>query len=109
MKFVLLWTDLALWLMAAACVAYAWRVARQAHLRTSWRRVLRDPVAASAALVLALFFGLTLVDSVHLRPALPAPAGTAPVYDTRTLSLLDLLLARQLDMRELDALFLRGR
>jgi peptide/nickel transport system permease protein len=102
MKFVLLWTDLALWLMTAAVVAYALRVRLQAHLRTTWRRVLRDPVAASAGVVMALFLLVTLVDSVHLRRALPTAADADAVYDTRTQSLLDLLLERQIGMREVS-------
>lgn len=101
MKWVLLWTDLALWLMVAAGLAYAWRVKSQAHLRATWRRVLRDPVAASAGVVVALFLALTLLDSLHLRQALPASEGAA-VYDTRTQSVLDLLLARPLAMREVS-------
>ncbi|MFG6415141.1 ABC transporter permease [Roseateles sp. DC23W] len=101
MKFVLLWTDVALWLMAAAVVTYAWRVKSQAHLRATWQRVLRDPVAASAGVVMALFLGVTLVDSLHLRRALPSTDGS-PVYDTRTLSALDLLLERQIEMREVS-------
>lgn len=101
MKFVLLWTDLALWLMVASGLAYAWRVKSQAHLRATWRRVLRDPVAASAGVVVALFLGVTLLDSIHLRQALPG-TGAAPVYDARTLSALDLLLARPLAMREVS-------
>lgn len=101
MKFVLLWTDLALWLMVAAIVAYALRVRAQANLRATWRRVLRDPVAASAGVVMALFLLVTLVDSIHLRPAL-ATTDARTVYDTRTLSTLDLLLARQIAMREVS-------
>ena len=101
MKFVLLWTDLALWLMAASIVAYALRVKTQAHLRATWRRVLRDPIAASAGVVMALFLLVTLVDSVHLRRALPMADGST-VYDARTLSVLDLLLERQIGMREVS-------
>ncbi|MEO6281653.1 ABC transporter permease [Roseateles sp.] len=101
MKFVLLWTDLALWLMVAAVAGYALRVRSQATLRNTWRRVLRDPVAASAGVVMALFLLVTMVDSIHLRPALATTDGST-VYDTRTLSTLDLLLARQTAMREVS-------
>jgi peptide/nickel transport system permease protein len=101
MKFVLLWTDLALWLLAAAVLAYGWRVKGQAHLRATWRRVLRDPVAASSGVVMALFLLVTLADSIHLRRALPSADG-AIAYDTRTLSALDLLLERQIAMREVS-------
>jgi peptide/nickel transport system permease protein len=102
MKFVLLWTDLALWLMAATVLAYAWRVKRQGNLRATWRRVLLDPVAASAGVVMAVFLLVTLLDSVHGRQALTTAPGEAAVYDARTLSLLDLLLARQIAMREVS-------
>ncbi len=102
MKFVLLWTDIALWLLAAAAIAYALRVKRQANLRATWQRVLRDPIAACAGVVMTLFLTLTLVDSVHLRLALPVAPGQAAAYDTRTLSLLDLLLDRQIAMREVS-------
>lgn len=101
MKFILLWTDLALWLMTAAVLAYAWRVKAQANLRATWERVLRDPVAACAGVVMGLFLLVTLVDSIHLRRALPAQGG-GTVYDTRTLSALDLMLERQIAMREVS-------
>lgn len=101
MKFVLLWTDLALWLMAAAIVGYGVRIRRHAHLRATWQRVLRDPVAACSGVVMALFLLLTLVDSIHLRRALPSTDGRT-VYDSRTLSGLDLLLERQTAMREVS-------
>ena len=102
-KFVVLWTDVALWALFAAIAGYAIRVVRHDNLRTTWRRVLRDTPALCAAGVLLLFVMVTLVDSVHFRRALPAADGQAPgkvFYDTRTESLLDLLLARQIAMRE---------
>ncbi len=101
MKIVLLWTDLALWLMCAAVIAYALRVRAQANLRATWQRVLRDPVAACAGVVMAIFLLVTMVDSLHLRRALQMADGSA-VYDTRTQSLLDLLLERQVAMREVS-------
>lgn len=97
-KFVFLWTDIALWALLAGLVAYVLRVRRQAHLRGTWARVLRDPVACCAGLVMACFLLLTMVDSVHFRTALPG--GQGEVYSTRTESLLDRLLARQVATRE---------
>ncbi|MFY7866784.1 ABC transporter permease [Roseateles sp.] len=105
-KLVFLWTDLALWGLFFGLLAYGWRLRRQPHLRATWLRVWRDPLAASSSVVLALFLGLTLLDSVHLRSELPPSGESAaqqgPVYDTRTLSLLDGLLARQMAMREIS-------
>ena len=102
-KFVILWTDVALWALFAAIVAYAWRVSRHDTLRATWRRVLRDAPALCSAFVLLLFVMVTALDSVHFRRALAASPGQAAgqvFYDTRTESLLDLVLARQINMRE---------
>ncbi len=102
-KFVLLWTDAALWLLMLALVGYAIRVARQEHLRGTWEKVLRDPAALCSAVVLVLFLGVTALDSVHFRRALAPAAGQAPgqvFFDTRTESLLDAVLSRQIGMRE---------
>jgi peptide/nickel transport system permease protein len=97
-KFVFLWTDLALWAMALALVAYALRIRGQANLRATWVRVLRDPVAMSAGVVMALFLVLTMVDSVHFRVLLSGTGSS--VYSTRTESLLDRVLALQIASRE---------
>ena len=102
-KFVILWTDVALWVLFATLIGYGLRVVRHDTLRATWRRVLRDAPALCSSLVLLLFVGVTALDSVHFRRALPPadgqPAGTQ-FYDTRTESLLDLALARQIGMRE---------
>lgn len=103
-KFVLLWTDAVLYLMLAGLAWYLWRIAVNRNLRATWKKVLRDPAALCAGLVLALFALVTLADSVHFRRALPpvagAPANTPVFYATATESLLDALLARQFAMRE---------
>ncbi|MES2717377.1 MAG: ABC transporter permease [Pseudomonadota bacterium] len=102
-KFVVLWTDVALWALFAAIAGYGLRVARHDNLRATWRRVLRDAPAVCSAGVLLLFVLITLLDSVHFRRALPASAGQAAgrvFYDTRTESLLDMVLARPIAMRE---------
>jgi peptide/nickel transport system permease protein len=106
-KFVVLWTDVALWALFAGIVVYAWRVSHHPTLRATWWKVLRDPAALCSALVLVLFMAVTLTDSVHFRRALPASTVQSSAqsagrvfYDTRTESLLDLVLARQRAMTE---------
>ena len=104
-KFVVLWTDVALWAMFAALIAYIRHARARArrNCRATWGKVLRDPAALGSAFLLLLFIGVTMLDSVHFRRALAPSAGQAAgtvFYDTRTESLLDLLLARQLQMRE---------
>ncbi len=104
-KFVVLGTDVALWALFAAMLAYGVRVARQPELGSTWRRVLSDAPALCSALVLLVFIAVSALDSVHFRRELPAADGQASgrvFYGTRTESLLDLALARQIEMREVS-------
>jgi peptide/nickel transport system permease protein len=104
-KIVLLWTDVVLYAMLLALAWYGWRIRSNANLRATWHKVFRDPAAFSAAIVMLLFALVTLADSVHFRRALPSAAGSPTsaqtFYATNTESLLDLLMARQLEMREI--------
>jgi peptide/nickel transport system permease protein len=112
-KLVVLWTDAAIWLLVAALVAYAVLVLRRPQLSTNWSKVFRDGPALASSLILVICLGLTLLDSVHYRPLLPAvstvPAAAegakgrtdAPAaYDSRTRSLLDALLWGLVQSRE---------
>jgi peptide/nickel transport system permease protein len=99
-KLVLLWTDLAVWVLAAAVLGYVVWLLRHPERAALWARVFRSGPALASSIVLLGAVGITLLDSVHLRLQVPAVAGAqgvaataVPVYDTRSLSLLDLLLA----------------
>ena len=102
-KVVLLWTDAALWALFAAMGWYAWRVVRQPQLRANWLLAARDGATLGAGAVLLLFMLISALDSAHFRRAL-APTGDQAAgtvfYDPHTESLLDLVLARPLSMRE---------
>jgi peptide/nickel transport system permease protein len=103
-KIVLLWTDIVIYLMIAATIGYALYVRKSPGLRKTWSYVAHEPAAMSALVVLALFVSVALLDSVHFRRALSAAPGAAAsaatAYSTRTESLLDVVLARQVQMRE---------
>src|SRR6185436_1400268 len=103
-QLVFLWTDVVLWAMLLLLVWYVWRVRRSPNLRATWDKVLRDPAALCASLVLVLFAVVTMLDSVHFRRALSNAPGAAPgatvFYAPTTESVLDLLLARQIETRE---------
>jgi peptide/nickel transport system permease protein len=105
-KIVWLWTDLALYALALAGLFYAWRVRHDSRAKATWLKVLRDPAALSSAAVMLVFLSVAMLDSVHFRHALPpapgAPAGTQTFYSTRTESLLDVLMQRQVQMREVS-------
>lgn len=107
-KFVFLWTDLFIFCLVLAIVFYAFRVSRSASLRSAWRSVARTPSAMCAAVVLACFSLVAVLDSVHYRPQLPpvsvngaAAQELEPVYSPVLRSALDDLLSlTQLAQRE---------
>jgi peptide/nickel transport system permease protein len=101
-KFVLLWTDVSMWLLVVAVVAYALFVLGRPNLRANWRKVFIDAPALCSSLVLAVCLVVTLLDSLHYRPLLPAAQGSANAvaYDARTRSVLDALLWRLVESRE---------
>ena len=102
-KFVLLWTDAALWLMVLALGVYAWSVSRRPNLAANWSKVFRNGPALASAVVLLLCLLLTLADSIHFRSQLPSAPGSAAgavAYDTRVKSLLDVALQPMIDSRE---------
>ena len=103
-KFVLLWSDVVVLLSVLLLALYVLRVRGSVNLRATWRKVMRDSAALCSAVVLLLFFVVAVLDSVHFRRALAAAPGAGAqqrqAYGTRTESLLDVLLARQLEGRE---------
>ena len=99
-KLILLWTDVALWLLVLGSAGYAWRVLRDPQARRTWRKALRDAPALCAALVLLAFAAVAFLDSIHFRRVLPAAPGQAAAYSPRAESVLDALMARQHAMRE---------
>ena len=102
-KWVLLWTDAAVWLMALWLLGYVLHVRRLPDLRMKWRRVFQDRGAMGSAVVLGACLMLTLLDSLHYRPVLPPVPGQAAqgvAYDVKTRSVLDALLWRLSASRE---------
>jgi peptide/nickel transport system permease protein len=102
-KFVLLWTDAAIWLLVAALVVYAVTVVRRPELARNWAKVFRNGPALASFIVLLVCLFITLLDSVHYRALLPPAEGVknaAAAYDSRTKSLLDLALGDLVATRE---------
>ena len=102
-KFVMLWTDVAIWLLVVAMVGYGWAVSRKPNLAANWGKVFRNAPALSSSLVLVVCLLITLADSLHFRAVLPpvagAPAGSV-AYDSRVQSLLDAAMRTVLQSRE---------
>lgn len=93
-KPVMLWTDALIFLLLAAVGIFTWYVRRHDYLRAPWRRVLTNPTGMSAAVVLAVFVVIGLLDSLHYRPALAMKAGQPVQYGVEVLSALDAMLPK---------------
>lgn len=103
-KIVILWSDWVVLATLVLLVVYGLRIRARSNLRAIWLKVLRDRAAICSGVVLVLFFAVAVIDSVHFRRALDrAPSAGAQqrqAWSTRTESLLDVLLARQVAGRE---------
>jgi peptide/nickel transport system permease protein len=98
---VLLWTDALVFLLVAALCVFAWTCWRSETLRQGWGRVASDGIGMGSAVVLAVFVGIGLLDSLHFRPALDKPGeGGKVAYSVDVLSVLDLLVAPLRERRE---------
>lgn len=78
-ELLLLWTDLLLWLLLVAAALYVGHVVRHRHLLEPWRHVAARRSSTVAAIVLAAYMLLALLDSIHLRPA-PGSAASPGAY-----------------------------
>jgi len=98
---VLLWTDALFFLLLLAMSAgliHAWR---SPPLRSQWRKVARRAAGMASIVVLLVFLGIAILDSLHFRAGLPPTGNTADtVYSTEVTSVLDLLLVRQREQTE---------
>jgi len=93
MKLVFLPTDILIYCLLAVIGVYVWRARGKTHLAAPWRKVARRPAAMASSVVLLAFVAIGLLDSVHLRQALPDAKLGAPVeYSTEIVSVFDLLV-----------------
>lgn len=89
---VVLWTDALIFALLVAVLALVWFIRRHEHLRAPWMAVARRPMAMGAALVLAVFVAIGLLDSLHYRERLPDSPPDRPQYSVEVLSVFDALV-----------------
>ena len=97
---VVLWTDALIFLLLAAVAGLVWTIRRQEHLRAPWVAVAQRPMAMAAALVLAVFVAIGLLDSLHYRERLPDSPADAPQYSVEVLSVFDALVGKLRTQKE---------
>ncbi|MBK6657589.1 MAG: ABC transporter permease [Proteobacteria bacterium] len=86
---VLLKTDMLFFVLLAAMAAYVWYARRHEHLRAPWRQVARQPLGMAAAVVLAAYLAIALLDSLHFRITAAGQGGGA--YSRDLTSVFDVL------------------
>ncbi len=90
---VVLWTDALIFLLLILTAVFVQVARRRAHLREPWRRVARSPTGMGAAVVLACFVCIGILDSLHFHPQLPETEhGMENRHSGEILSLFDVLV-----------------
>ena len=101
MIFVMLWTDILVWVLVAAVLFLGWRVSRSAQVKKQWYAVFKSSIAMASAIVLAFYLFFSLLDSVHLRLSLESTkTSTKQVQYSEIVSLLDLILEHNIESTE---------
>lgn len=91
---VILWTDGLIFALLGGVLALVWFICRHPHLRAPWAAVARRPMATGAALVLAVFVVIGLLDSLHYRARLSDSPPGRPQYSVEVLSVFDKLVGK---------------
>lgn len=85
-------TDAFIFLLVLMVFAYIFYARQHEHLRDPWLSVSRRPLAMSAAIILAVYVLVGLLDSLHFHPKLEDTKDNEIVYSTEVSSVLDLVL-----------------
>lgn len=96
MKLVVLWTDMLVWLLVIVLFLWSWVISRSPQIKKQWHTIFRSSIAMASSTVLLFYVFFTLLDSIHLRLALPldkqnVQQGQEVVYESKIVSLLDLI------------------
>ena len=88
---VILATDALIYLLLALVLLFVWYARRHDHLVTPWRRVGRSRTAMGAAVVIAFYVLIGLLDTLHFRLAAGETENGEIRYSTEVHSVFDLL------------------
>ncbi|KOR29126.1 peptide ABC transporter permease, partial [Achromatium sp. WMS3] len=92
-QLVILWTDALLFLLVIIAGSFAVISQRHPHLMAPWRIVAHSRIGMGTIVILSLYLGIALLDSVHIRPLLQdTGAAQKQRYSTEIISVLDLIL-----------------
>ena len=104
MKLTLLWTDIMVWILIFAIIAWGWVVSRSPQVKKQWHTIFRSRIAMASTIILLFYLSFALLDSVHMRHTLDARSGTSASTEVRykgeMVSLLDLLFVHLIEHTE---------
>jgi peptide/nickel transport system permease protein len=95
MKFLLLWSDLLIFLLVASLCLFFYKLREDPQTRMRWAQVFSSRLGMVTFTVILTYVGIALLDSVHFRRALPPVEGMQTeeiFYDNKVTSVLDVVL-----------------
>ncbi|MEH6569664.1 MAG: ABC transporter permease [Halioglobus sp.] len=95
MKFLLLWSDLLIFLLVASLCLFFYKLREDPQTRIRWAQVFSSRLGMVSFTIILTYVGVALLDSVHFRRALPPVEGMQTeeiFYDNKVTSVLDVVL-----------------
>jgi peptide/nickel transport system permease protein len=93
MKLTILWSDMLIFMLAAAIVLFFYTLRKDPQTRERWTQVFGSRLGMASFVVILAYISVALMDSVHFRKALEPEPGQDPAvvyYDNQIVSVLDL-------------------
>ena len=102
MMLTLLWTDIMVWVLIVALIAWGWVVSRSPQVKKQWQLIFKSKIAMASAVILLFYLMFTLLDSVHLRFAMAQTETSSKEvrYQGEILSVLDLIFSHNIKNTE---------
>jgi len=102
MKLVLLWTDMMVWLLVIVLLLWFWIISRSPQVKKQWHTIFKSSIAMASSVVLLFYLFFTLLDSIHLRLALPSKVqqSQAIEYESKIVSVLDIIFEHNIQSTE---------
>jgi peptide/nickel transport system permease protein len=95
MKFLMLWSDILIFLLVASLGLFFYKLRGDPQTRIRWAQVFSSRLGMVTFTIILTYVGVALLDSMHFRRALPPVEGmqTEEVfYDNKVTSVLDVVL-----------------
>lgn len=98
----MLWTDMLVWLLVIVLLVWSWLISRSPQIKMIWQTIFRSHIAMASSVVLLFYLLFTLLDSIHLRMALPLESQKSQVteYASEMVSVLDLIFEHNIQNTE---------